>query len=121
MIMEVFITQGQPVHTLRHHLCHRMFHQRWIAPIQKAPRQPRQQFHPSVGLAQQQTAGIAADRAAVKSCDHLARKMGFKLETGLDTLCHSESRCLLGPNCCVETQLCQSQRLFARGSMRNTG
>src|ERR1035441_8701988 len=47
--------------------------------------------------------------------------MGVEIEVGLGTLCHSESRFLLGVNCCVETQLCQKKRLFARPPVRKDG
>jgi hypothetical protein len=40
------------------------------------------------------------------------RKMRCKREAGLGTLCHSESRLLIGVNCCFETQLCQERRLL---------
>jgi hypothetical protein len=38
---------------------------------------------------------------------------GFKSETRLVTLCHSEGRSSFGSNCCLETQLCHEERPFA--------
>ena len=98
-----------------------MLHSVWVAAVQEALRQARQQIQPLVGLAQLHGASVGADRAAVETGHHLPLSAGFKSETGLVTLCHSEGRPLFGSNCCVETQLCQMQRLFASSSVRNRG
>src|ERR1700728_2332875 len=121
MIVEILIAQCQSVHPLGDHLGHRVPCAPWTPPVQETLRQPRQKLQSPVGLAKQQPARIRADRTAVELRRHLARKMGLESEAALGTLCHSESRLSLASNCCVETQLCQSRRLFARGLVRNAG
>ena len=48
VVVEILVAQRQPIHPLRHHLRHTMFHPRRITPIQKTARQTRQKIQPLV-------------------------------------------------------------------------
>jgi hypothetical protein len=91
-----------------------MLHLLLIPAIQKTLRQPRQQIQALVGLAQQKCSPIGTDGASVETGHDLPFSAGFKRETPLDTICHSEGRPLFGSNCCLETQLCHEGRPFAK-------
>jgi hypothetical protein len=81
--------------------------------VEEAFRQSRQQIQALVGLAQQQGAPVGTDRSAIEAGYYFPPSEGFKSEAGLGTLCHSEGRSPFGGNCCLETQLCHEERLFA--------
>src|ERR1039457_7544166 len=81
-----------------------------VTAVEKALRQARQEVQASVGLPQQERAAVAGHPATVERGADPARKMPFKLEFGLATLCHSKGRLFLGVNCCLETQLCHDRR-----------
>src|ERR1035437_1655392 len=85
-----------------------------VAAVEKTLGEAGQQVQAPVRLSQQEPAAVASHRPAVESGADPARKMPFKFEFGLATLCHSKGRLFFGVNCCVETQLCHERRLFAR-------
>ncbi len=95
MIVEILVAQRQPVHPLRHQFPHAVRDQPGVAVVLETGPQSRQQIQPLVRLAQQQRSTIRGHGAAVEPRPHTARKMPFKLERFLVTLCHSKSRCLL--------------------------
>src|ERR1017187_6186705 len=111
MVIEVFVAQRKTVDSLREHLQDRMLHLIRIPAVEKTLRQTGQQIQTLIGLAQQKRAAIRADRPTVETGHDFPSSRRFKSEPGLDTLCHSKSRPLFGPNCCVETQLCHEGRL----------
>jgi hypothetical protein len=92
VVVEVLIAQRQRIDTLRHHLGDRMGDQDWVAAVEKALRQVRQQVQTPVGLPRQERAAVAGHRATVERGADAARKMVFNLELGLATLCHSKGR-----------------------------
>src|SRR5918995_6368189 len=98
MVVQVFIAQSEPVHSLRNHLQSGMLDAILLAAVQETLRESFQQIQPLVGLPQQQRASIGTDRAAVESGHHLPRIMSFEFEAGLSTLCHSKSRSSPGVN-----------------------
>jgi hypothetical protein len=113
LIIEVFVAQGQAVNPLRQHLLNRVLHLGLLSTVQETLRQARQQIQALVGFAQQQGAAVGTDGSPIEAGHDFPPSEGFKSETGLVTLCHSESRSSLGGNCCLETQLCHEERLFA--------
>jgi hypothetical protein len=50
VIVDVFVTQRQPIDSLREHLLNRVLDQILIPPVQKTLCQPRQQLQTFVGL-----------------------------------------------------------------------
>jgi hypothetical protein len=92
VVVQVFITQRQPVDTLRKHLLDRALDPFRIAPIQEAGRQTLQQVDLAVYFAQHRRTAIAGDLASRKAYLHAARKMGCKSERFLGTLCHKKGR-----------------------------
>jgi hypothetical protein len=90
-----------------------MLDPRRISPVQKTARQPWQQIQTLIGLAQQECSAVGTDRAPVESGHDLPSPEGFKSETRLVTLCHSEGRSFFGVTACWETQLCHEGRPFA--------
>jgi hypothetical protein len=71
VIVQIFVAQGQRRDPLRNHFRHRVLNAGRIAPIQKAPRQARQQIQSAIGFAQQQTSRVRGHRAAVELAGHL--------------------------------------------------
>src|ERR1035437_4531208 len=92
-----------------------------VAAVEKTLGEAGQQVQAPVRLSYQEPAAVAGHRPAVESGADPARKMPFKFEFGLATLCHSKGRLFFGVNCCVETQLCHERRLFARPPVRKGG
>jgi hypothetical protein len=90
-----------------------MLHHALIPAIEKTLRQARQKIQLLVGLAQKQGAPVRADRSTVESGYDFPLSAVCKFETRLGTLCHSEGLSSFGANCCVETQLCHVEGLFA--------
>src|SRR4051794_10444784 len=89
--------------------------------VEKTGSQSRQQVQPFFSLPQQQRATIGGDRSSIEPGHNLVPSASFESETGLDTLCHKQKPLLVGANCCLETQLCHEERLFATGSVRIAG
>ena len=96
----ILLAQRQTINPLREHLQNRMLHLLLIPPVQKTICQSRQQIHPPVNLAQEESAAVGADRAAVKTGHDLARTAGFKPKTELVTLCRSKAVSSLAQTCC---------------------
>ena len=121
VVVEIGVAQGQRIDALRDHFGHLVGDESRIPEVPEAARQARQQANAPVDLPQQQRAGVGSDRAAVKTRHHLARKMGFKLEAGLATLCHNEGRFFLCSNTSWLKCLCQSGRPLYRGLVKYSG
>jgi hypothetical protein len=66
MILQILVSQRQAKHPLPNQRTHSVLDQLGAAMVGKATGQPVDQADGRIGLAQQQGAGIAADRAAVK-------------------------------------------------------
>jgi hypothetical protein len=95
VVVEVLVAQRQRIDTLRHHLGDRMGDQNRVPTVEEALRQARQEVQTPVGFPQQERATVAGHRAAVERGADPARKMPFKLEFRLATLCHSKGRLFL--------------------------
>ena len=98
VIVEILITERQPVDALGNQLAHAVFDLRGLTMVAEAggelPHDARALFE----LAQQQGAAVGGDRAAIETGHHLAAAMAGKAEAGLGTLCHGEGRFLVGSN-----------------------
>jgi hypothetical protein len=97
--VQILVSGRQAVDALGQHLLHAV-----TAPIPRPEigetgRQPPDQADAPAGLPRQQRPGAGGDCAAVEVGHHGPRTMGFKLEAGLITPCHSRSRDLLLQNC----------------------
>jgi hypothetical protein len=66
MIIEVFVTQRQPINPLRQQLLHRVIHVRRLPPIAKALGEAGRQTQAGIHLSHQQHAAIAGERSAGK-------------------------------------------------------
>jgi len=95
MIVQVFITQRQPVYPLCHQSRQWVFDLLRPSIIGKAGGQPLGQMQPPLHLAPPQTTRIGGHVAAIELDHYLAPIQGSKPEAGLGTLCHSRSRSLL--------------------------
>jgi len=78
VVVQVLITQRQPVDALREHLRQLMLNQQRHAPVDKAACQPAQQVDLAVHLAQQESPAIAGNLAGRKLRLHATRKMSCK-------------------------------------------
>ncbi len=97
VVVEVLVSQGQPIDPLRDEFQDRMFHELWIAVIAEAASQLTQdaggpldwpaRLARSTGP-QQQPSRVGGDLAAVKAGNHARPAQPLKLETLLRTLCH---------------------------------
>ena len=88
VIVEVFVAQRQAVDALGNQLGDLVFDAVGIAAVLKAGRKPPQQIDASIGLAQQQAAGVGGDRPTVKARHNLAPKMLPKRKARWATLCN---------------------------------
>lgn len=91
VIVEVFLTQGQPVQALGQELFHGMVHIRLRARIVEAPGQGSRQAQARIDLAQEQRAAIAGECPAGKIRDHFARTQVLKEQRLVLTLCRRRS------------------------------
>jgi hypothetical protein len=98
VVVQILVAERQAVDALRQHLLHAVMAPILRPEIGETGREPPNQADAPVRLPQQQCPGVGGDCAAVEVGDHGPRKMGFKLEAGLITLCHSRSRDLLVQN-----------------------
>jgi hypothetical protein len=121
VVVEIFVAQGQRIDALRDHLTHFVGDESRIPEVAEAARQARQQANAPVDLPQQQRPGVGSDRAAVKPRHDPARKMGFKLEARLGTLCHSKNHLLLRRNTSRLKCLCQRRRLLYSEPVKYSG
>jgi hypothetical protein len=78
-----------------------------VSPILKAGHQPGHQVQFDGGLAKKERSAVGGCRRSGEIGVNGTTMVGCKLETGLGTLCHSESRFVWFVTACVETQLCQ--------------
>ena len=78
VIVEVFVTQGQPKNPLRQQLAHRVIHKHLLAVVAKTLGQVVGQAQLAVHLPQQQDPAIAGEVAAGKIGHHLARAQVVK-------------------------------------------
>jgi len=113
VVVQVLIAQGDAVYALPHQFADSVFYQVRSPVIAKAAGELAQDAGALFHRAQQQRPGLGGDLSAIEPGHHVTRKMRCEREERLGTLCHSRSRFLFGPNCCVETQLCHEKRLFA--------
>ena len=96
VIVEVLITQHQPVDALRDQLAHAVFDLRDLAPIAEAIGEAPHDAGVLFELAQQHRATVGGDHAAIETGHHLAARMVGEGEAGLSTLCHGRGRFLVG-------------------------
>jgi hypothetical protein len=92
MIVEVLVTQRQPVDALRQHLGQMVLDQQRRPAVAEAARQSPQQVDLAVHLAQKQSPAVGRHLEGGKPRFHAARKMGCKCERFLVTLCHKKGR-----------------------------
>jgi len=79
----------------------------------KTTRHPFQQLDLAIRLAQQQHTALGARLRAIESRYYLSRKMRFKRERALVTLCHGKGRLLSAFTTSSTTQLCLRKRPFS--------
>ena len=96
VIVEILITQHQPVDALGDQFSHAVFDLPGLPMIPEAAGELPQDAGALLGLAQQHAAAVGGDRAAVETGHHLAAALIGKREAGLGTLCHGEGRFLAG-------------------------
>ena len=92
MVVQILVAQGQGVDPLGQHLLHAMVATILRPEIGEAGRQSLQQADAPVGLPQQQCPSIGGKGATVEVSYNGPRKMGFKLEAELITLCVSQQK-----------------------------
>ena len=88
VIVQVFVTQRQPVDPLRQHLFQALLDPLRLPVIREAASNAPQQSQLAISLAQQQRTTLGGQPAALELSHDLARKMSFKRKESLATLCH---------------------------------
>jgi len=91
VIVEVFITQRQPIEPLGQQLLERVIDKTLIAGIDKASRQRAGQTQAVINLAQEQDAAVAGERAAGKIGHDLTRTQVLKEHGLVTTVCPRSS------------------------------
>jgi hypothetical protein len=99
VIVEVFVSVGQPVDPLAHEFLNGMFSQVRIAVIGEARRQLADHADHAFGLAQKQPAAVRRDMPAVKRCRNFSSPEGVKCEILLGTLCFHQAATSVSKNC----------------------
>src|SRR5258708_34145824 len=87
VIVQIFISQSQPIDSLGDQLLHWMFDQIGVPIIGEAGRKLPEDPNALLDLPQQQTTTIAGDRSTVELRADLASLLGMKSEDNLVTLC----------------------------------
>ena len=87
VIVEVFITQGNPAHPLGDHLQHRVLDLPGVAIIGEAVGDALRQPQAAIHLAQQDGAAIGGEPAGIETTDDLTTTEGVKFELRRRTLC----------------------------------
>ena len=87
VVVQVLVAQRQTVHPLRDQRSNVVLHAVRVAVVREALRQAVQKPQANVGLAQQQSAAVRGDPAAVEPSDHLASAEGVKSQLPECTLC----------------------------------
>ena len=113
VIVAVFVTEGETKDPLAEHVVDRVLDVALVAAIHEAGGQTRDQVKFGGCLAEQQGTTIGGGIWAGEIGHHRTGMMGPKLKPGLDTTCHSKSRCSLVLTRCFETQLSHGWRLYA--------
>ena len=91
VVVQVFITQRQPVDALRQHPAEFVLDPPRLTMVGETAHHPLQQPDLAIRLPQQQAAAVGGQPAAVEPPHHLPRKMRFKRELNLSTLCHEKA------------------------------
>src|SRR5215207_3597453 len=101
VIVQVFVAEGKSINALREHLLHAVMDPHRIASVPKTLVQTPKQPDPAIRFAQQQTASVGCDLAAIKTSYYRSRSNSFKLEARLATLCGKQmGRLLTGKLLC---------------------
>ena len=101
MIVDVLVSKGNRRHALRHQCADIVNRALRIAFVDKTPRKPVENFDRSIGLAQQQSAGIRRNGSAVESSNSFAPVEAFKFELFGVTVClHRTPYTNMGTLCC---------------------
>jgi len=88
VILQVLVTQCQPVNPLRQHLFQTVGDSFRLAIVTEATNHPPQQVDLAIRLTKQQRTTLGAQPTALELGHYLARKMSFKWEESLVTPCH---------------------------------
>jgi hypothetical protein len=92
VIVQVLVAQRHPIDALRQHLLEFVLDALWITGIAEAVGHTLQQPDLAIGLAQQQSAAVGGLPVTVEPPHYLPRKVCFKWELRLATLCHEKGR-----------------------------
>jgi len=87
VVVEVLIAQGQAEDPLAHQSLDPVLHIAGVAPVPETLREPTDQPQATIHLAQQQTAGVRGDVAAIEAGHHHAAADRFKFILLRATLC----------------------------------
>ena len=112
VIVQIFISQGQPIDSLGHQLLHRMFDQIGVPIIREAGGKLVEDPDALLDLPQEQPTAVTGDRSAVELRTDLASLLGMKSEDKLVTLCGHKAVLLLGRISFQTKELCHEVTAF---------
>ena len=112
MIVQIFVSQGQTIDSLGHHLLHRMFDQFGIPIIGEAGGKLAQDPNPLLNLPQEQTTTITGDRSTGKLRPDLPSLLGMKSKDKLVTLCSHKAVAPSWQNFFLTKELCHEATAF---------
>jgi hypothetical protein len=112
VIIQIFVSQGQAIDSLGHHLLHLMFDPIRIPIIDEAGGKLAQNPDAFLDLPQEQATAVAGDRSTVKLRPNLASLLGMKSEDKLVTLCSHKAVAPSWQNFFLTKELCHEATAF---------
>lgn len=91
VVVQVFVAQGQAHHPLEEEFLHSEFELLFIPMIGEAVGELADDAEPLFDLAEQQSAGVGGDHAAIEIGDDFSASVGLKQERLWVTVCHDET------------------------------
>jgi hypothetical protein len=112
VIVQIFVSQGQPIGSLGHQFLHPMFDQIGIPIIGKAGGKLAQDPNPLLNLPQEQTTAVTGNRSTVELRPDLASLLGMKSKDKLVTLCSHKAVAPSWQNFFLTKELCHEATAF---------
>jgi hypothetical protein len=112
VIVQIFIPQGQTIHSLGYQLLHRMFDSIGTPIIGEAGGKLAENPDALLDLPQEQATSVTGDRSAVKLRPDLASLLGMKSEDKLITLCGHKGCCSFLAESFWTKELCHEATAF---------
>ena len=121
VVIEVFITQGQPHHSLLDQRLHRMLDLIRVPMIHETLGEALQHMCPLFDLSKQQSATVGADLPPVELSHHYTTPKLVKFQLPCRTRCFHKAALSFGSKRLISQRLCHEMRPYSIQSVRNPG